>query len=74
MTKGFALLAYPMEYRSSGVMTFIVFQNGALLQKDLGRKTVALARSMNACNPGPDWQTAEDRLENAGSSDFLPEN
>jgi len=67
MTKGFALLAYPMEYRSSGVMTFIVFQNGAVLQKDLGRKTVALAKTMSAYNPSPDWLTAENRPEDVAS-------
>ena len=67
MTKGFALLAYPMEYRSSGVMTFIVFQNGAVLQKDMGRRTVALAKTMSAYNPGADWLTAENRPEDVAS-------
>jgi len=43
MTGGFAFVAYPAEYRSSGVMTFIVNQDGVVYQKDLGRKTDVLA-------------------------------
>src|ERR1700686_5129967 len=39
MTEGFAFVAYPAEYRSSGVMTFIVNEDGVEYQKDLGRKT-----------------------------------
>ena len=61
LTKGFAIVAYPAEYRSSGVMTFIVFRDGDVLQKDLGRATVAVARVMKDYNPGPSWQKAEDR-------------
>ena len=38
MTGGFAFVAYPAEYRNSGVMTFIINQDGVLLQKDLGRR------------------------------------
>ena len=40
---GFALLAYPAEYRNSGVMTFVVTQSGVVYQKDLGKDTVAIA-------------------------------
>ncbi len=39
MTRGFAFIAYPAEYRSSGVMTFIVNQDGVVYEKDLGAKT-----------------------------------
>jgi len=39
MTGGFAFVAYPAEYRSSGVMTFIVGVDGVVYQKDLGKKT-----------------------------------
>ena len=63
MSKGFAIVAYPAEYRASGVMTFIVDRNGVVLQKDLGRRTVILAKTMREYNPGADWQTAEDRPE-----------
>ena len=44
MTRGFAFLAYPVEYRVSGVMTFMVDQDGVVLQKDLGPDTVKIAQ------------------------------
>ena len=44
MTGGFAVLAYPAQYRESGVMTFLINQNGQLLQKDLGRRRTRLRR------------------------------
>jgi len=43
MTGGFAVLAYPAKYRSSGVMTFLVNTDGDVMQKDLGPKTDELA-------------------------------
>jgi hypothetical protein len=46
MTDGFAFVAYPAEYRSSGVMTFIVSNDGVVYQKDLGMKTGVLAKSL----------------------------
>jgi hypothetical protein len=61
MTGGFAFVAYPAEYRSSGVMTFIVNQDGAVYQKDLGRKTSGLATAMKAYDPNPSWQKAEEK-------------
>ncbi|HUA58074.1 MAG TPA: DUF2950 domain-containing protein [Verrucomicrobiae bacterium] len=60
MTGGFAFVAYPAEYRSSGVMTFIVNEDGVVYQKDLGSKTDTLARSMREYSPGSGWQKAED--------------
>ncbi|MGB8014075.1 MAG: DUF2950 family protein [Terriglobales bacterium] len=44
MTGGFAFVAYPAEYKSSGVMTFIVNDDGVVYRKDLGRKTDTLSR------------------------------
>jgi hypothetical protein len=63
MTEGFAFVAYPAEYRSSGVMTFIVTEDGVVYQKDLGGKTDVLAQAMTEydCNPG--WQKAEQPQE-----------
>jgi Protein of unknown function (DUF2950) len=58
MTGGFAFLAYPASYRSSGVMTFIVGQNGVVLQKDLGPDTEKLAQEMTRFEPGKSWQQA----------------
>ncbi len=60
MTEGAAFVAYPAEYRSSGVMTFIVNKDGVIYQKDLGRRTAILARAMQEFNPGSGWQKAED--------------
>ncbi len=64
MTEGFAFVAYPAEYRSSGVTTFIVGQDGVVYQKDLGKKTDVLAKSMKEFNPDSSWQkAAEDQQE-----------
>ena len=60
MSEGFAVVAYPAEYRSSGVMTFIVSEDGVVYQKDLGKKTDVAAKSMNEYNPNASWQKAED--------------
>jgi hypothetical protein len=55
MTGGFALLAYPAEYRNSGIMTFIVGKDGAVYQKDLAEKSSDLAAAMTEYNPGDGW-------------------
>jgi Protein of unknown function (DUF2950) len=56
---GFAAIAYPAEYRSSGVETFIVNQDDVVYEKDLGRKTAALARGITTYQSGPTWTPAE---------------
>ena len=67
MTKGFAFIAYPAEYRSSGVMTFIVSEDGVVLQRDLGKMTGAVVKAMQEYNPGPTWKKAmESPVESAG--------
>ena len=63
MTEGFAILAYPAAYKSSGVMTFIVNQDGIVLQKDLGNRTDFLAKAMKEYNPDPNWKHGEDDLD-----------
>jgi hypothetical protein len=63
MTAGFAFVAYPAEYRSSGVMTFIVGEDGAVYQKDLGKKTEAMGKAMKEYNPNSTWQEVEARPE-----------
>lgn len=55
MTGGFAILAYPSDYRNSGIMTFMVGTDGAVYQKDLGEKTPDLAAAMAEYNPGDGW-------------------
>jgi hypothetical protein len=63
MTEGFAFVAYPAEYRSSGVMTFIVNKDGVVYQKDLGKKTDVLAKAMKEYNLNSSWQKAEEQQE-----------
>jgi hypothetical protein len=58
MTDGFAVLAYPAEYRNSGIMTFLVGMNGVVYQKDLGEKTDDMATAMAEFNPGDGWGPA----------------
>jgi hypothetical protein len=55
LTRGFALVAYPAEYGNSGVMTFIINQDGLLLQKDLGKKTTETATAMSEYDPDTGW-------------------
>ena len=59
MTGGFAVLAYPAEYRNSGVMTLIINQNESVFQKDLGEKTAELAKAINEFNPDNTWNPVE---------------
>lgn len=59
LTKGFALIAYPAEYRNSGVMTFIVGKNGQVYQKDLGPNTASIAANMKEFNPDKTWSPAD---------------
>jgi hypothetical protein len=71
MTEGFAFVAYPAEYRSSGVMTFVVNQDGVVYEKDLGKKTEAHAKSMKEYNPDSTWKKVEvmqeDTADNQGA-------
>jgi hypothetical protein len=55
----FVLIAYPAEYRSSGVMTLIVTQNNIVYEKDLGANTSALARAMAAFHKDETWRPAD---------------
>jgi hypothetical protein len=56
MTGGFALIAYPADYRASGVTTFMVNQDGQIYQRDLGEKTEELASRTTEYNPDKTWQ------------------
>jgi hypothetical protein len=58
MTGGFALLAYPVEYRNSGIMTFLVGADGVIYQKDLGEKTIESAQALENYDPGDGWKLA----------------
>ena len=60
MTNGFAFLAYPAEYRASGVMTFMINQDGVIVQKDLGSDTAKLASEIAGYNPDKTWQEVDE--------------
>ena len=59
MTGGFAFVAYPAEYGNSGVMTFMINQDGVLLQKDLGKSTTETATAMSVFDPDAGWIIVE---------------
>ncbi len=59
MIAGFAMVAFPAEYGRSGVMSFIVNQNGVVFQRDLGKDSAAAGASMTTFNPGPGWSVVE---------------
>jgi hypothetical protein len=59
LTGGFALIAYPAQYHSSGVMTFIVNQDGVVYQQDLGEQTSDLASKITAYNADSSWEPAQ---------------
>jgi DUF2950 family protein len=60
MIAGHALVAYPDKWGSSGVMTFIVNQEGRVYQKNLGPKTTEIAGAMTEYNPDPSWKLVKE--------------
>jgi hypothetical protein len=60
MIGGFALVAWPAEYGQSGIMTFLVNQQGRVYQKDLGPKTAKIAKKMTAYDPDDSWRVSSD--------------
>ena len=59
MSGGFALVAWPAQYDVTGVMTFIVNQDGIVRERDLGAKTDAIARKMTVYNPDKSWRQVQ---------------
>ncbi len=59
MVKGFGLVAYPAGYGVSGIMTFIVNQQGVVYEKDLGPKTLEIAKAITAYDPDKTWKKVE---------------
>ena len=59
MTGGFALIAFPAKYGDSGVMSFIVNQNGIIYEKNLGQDTGKIARHMDIYNPDQSWKISD---------------
>lgn len=56
MTSGFALVAWPVKYGDTGVMTFVVNHQGQIYEKNLGSKTDAVARAMKVFDPDTSWR------------------
>jgi hypothetical protein len=59
LSGGFALIAWPAQYDATGVMTFLVNQDGIVLQKDLGTGTDAAAKKITSYNPDASWRQAQ---------------
>jgi Protein of unknown function (DUF2950) len=62
MVGGFAFVAYPAEYGNSGVMTFMINQDGVLLQRDLGKTTAEIASAMTGFDPSAEagWKVVDE--------------
>ena len=60
MIGGFGLVAWPADNGNSGIMTFIVNQQGKVFQKDLGAKTEARAAAMKQYDPDDTWTVSRD--------------
>ena len=58
MTGGFAVLATPVSYGNTGIMSFLIDGDGVLYQKDLGATTTAMASAIHSYNPGDGWEVA----------------
>ena len=56
MTGGFAVLAYPVEYGASGVMSFLVSHRGTVFESDLGSSTADIAQAIKTFDPDPTWK------------------
>ena len=59
MTNGFALIAWPASYGVSGIMSFVVNQDGIVFQKDLGPETAAIAATTKLFDPDLSWEKVE---------------
>ena len=60
LTGGFALVAYPERWDHSGIMTFIVNQDGKIYQRNLGEQTCRIAKEMKEYNPDGEWTLVQD--------------
>ena len=59
MIGGYALVAYPDEYRNSGVMTFMVNHSGQVFEEEFGPDTANIAQKITSFDPDPSWKKAE---------------
>ena len=65
MVGGFALVAYPAEYRNSGLTTFLVNDHGNIYEKDLGSRTAAIASGMTSFDPDDTWRRVTQAVQSA---------
>lgn len=65
MTGGFAILAYPAEYRNSGIMSFLIGPDGTVYQKDLGERSVNVGANIGAYNPANGWTPVDASMASA---------
>ncbi len=63
MTRGYALVAFPATYGNSGIMTFIVNQDGIVFEKNLGKDTAKIARQMTQYDPDRTWKISQARAK-----------
>jgi hypothetical protein len=61
MVGGFAMVAYPAQYGSSGIKTFIVNQDGVVYEKNLGAKTASIAQGMQEFDPDTSWRKVQSK-------------
>jgi hypothetical protein len=59
LAKGFAIIAWPADYRVSGVMSFLVDRAGRVLQKDLGEETASLVQTIRVYDPDAGWKRVD---------------
>jgi hypothetical protein len=69
LTGGFALVAYPEHWDRSGIMTFIVNQDGKVYQRNLGEKTSQIAGAMKEYNPDSEWTLVQDEGVKSAASE-----
>jgi hypothetical protein len=62
-TVGFALVAYPARYRRSGLMTFLVNQQGTIYEKDLGLRTTDIGMEMTSFDPDSTWRRVKHAVQ-----------
>lgn len=67
LSRGFAVLAYPAEWGSSGIMSFMTSADGVIYERDLGRETTTIASAISAFDPGAGWKKVDiEKLAEAG--------
>lgn len=68
MTNGFALVAWPVKYGETGVMTFMISHDGEIFERDLGKDTAAQAQAMKRFDPDSSWQEVKPEADELKTS------